>query len=166
MGSLNSDRAALLEIDFQPWIIELGHDPDAVIRARAIRDKRRREGALIVCTRYLSLDAHDVMRSNPDSDGARFHPLMSPQADDLVVTKFDRDIFSNPDCDSQLRSAGVTDVLVMGFVTDYGVDLAARSALRLGYRVSVHADGCAGTTIEEHRAALDAMADAGIEIVE
>ncbi len=98
-----SSRAALLEIDFQPWVINLGHDRGVVARARRIRERIRAESALIVCTRYLSHDSNDRMRSNPDSNGARFHDLMAPQAGDLIATKFDRDIWTNPDLDSQLR---------------------------------------------------------------
>nr|WP_314143707.1 hypothetical protein [uncultured Rhodococcus sp.] len=30
-------RTALLEIDFQPWIIELAHDPGALARAGSVR---------------------------------------------------------------------------------------------------------------------------------
>ncbi|MDJ0362555.1 cysteine hydrolase [Rhodococcus sp. H29-C3] len=164
MKQVNS--TALLEIDFQPWVIELGHDLDAVLRAKRIRERFRREGALVVCTRYLSRDADDPMRSDPKGEGARFHFSMEPQAGDLVATKFDRDIWSNLDLDVQLRLRKISDIVVTGFVTDFGVDLAARTALQLGYRVTVGATGCAGTTASAHHTALDSMSKAGIFIDE
>lgn len=158
-------QTAVLEIDFQPWVIELGHDAAAVHRAHELRRDLRSTGSLIVCSRYLSLDTQDPLRSDPESEAAIFHSSMSPQLGDLVVTKHDRDVWTNPDLHAQLQTRGITDIVVMGFLTDYGVDLAARSALRLGYRVSVQAGGCAGSTLDAHVAALDSLADAGIDIV-
>ncbi|AYJ47703.1 cysteine hydrolase family protein [Rhodococcus sp. P1Y] len=159
-----SPKTALLEIDFQPWVIELGHDPDVIERAVFIRDEFRSRGALVVCTRYLSLDARDAMRSDPSTEGARFHPSLSPQPGDLVATKHDRDIWTNPDLDLQLRLNGITHIVVIGLVTDFGVDLAARGAKRLGYDVTVRSDGCAGTSVEAHRATLESLVDDGIDV--
>ena len=148
---------ALLEIDFQPWIIELGHDPGALARAGSVRDAQRAAGALVVCTRYLSRDAADPLRSDPAGDGARFHPSMRPLQGDLIATKFDRDIWSNPDLDAQLRLVGVQDLMITGYLTDFGVRIAAERACSLGYRVTVHSAACAGSTEDEHRRALQAM---------
>lgn len=158
-------RTAVLEIDFQPWIIDMGHDPEAVARAHALRTKLRSEGVLIVCTRYLSSDSADRLRSDPQGPGARFVPSMAPESGDLIFTKFDRDVWTNPDLHAQLQLCAITDIVVMGFVTEFGVDLAARSALRLGYRVTVQSAGCAGTTLDAHAAALTALVDAGIKVV-
>ncbi|OZD07160.1 hypothetical protein CH275_08325 [Rhodococcus sp. 06-235-1A] len=151
-------RTALLEIDFQPWIIELGHDPGALARAESVRAAQRAAGSLVVCTRYLSRDAADPMRSDADGDGARFHPSMTPRPGDLIATKFDRDIWSNPDLDAQLRLIGVEHVVITGYLTDFGVRIAAERACSLGYRVTVYAGACAGSTADEHRHALDSMA--------
>lgn len=157
-------RTALLEIDFQPWIIELGHDPDAVARAESVRTAQRATGALVVCTRYLSRDAADPMRSDADGDGARFHPSMTPRPGDLIATKFDRDIWSNPDLNAQLRLVGVEHVVITGYLTDFGVRIAAERACSLGYRVTVLSGACAGSTEDEHRRALQAMAAAGTTV--
>ncbi|WP_170945827.1 MULTISPECIES: cysteine hydrolase family protein [unclassified Rhodococcus (in: high G+C Gram-positive bacteria)] len=154
-------RTALLEIDFQPWIIELGHDPGALARAGSVRDAQRAAGALVVCTRYLSRDAADPLRSDPASDGARFHPSMTPLPGDLIATKFDRDIWSNPDLDAQLRLVGVQHLMITGYLTDFGVRIAAERACSLGYRVTVHSAACAGSSEDEHQRALESIAAAG-----
>ncbi|MCZ4517367.1 cysteine hydrolase [Rhodococcus ruber] len=151
-------RTALLEIDFQPWIIELGHGPGALAHALSIRAAQRATGALVVCTRYLSQDAADPLRSDPAGDGARFHPSMTPLPGDLIATKFDRDIWSNPDLDAQLRLVGVEHVVITGYLTDFGVRIAAERACSLGYRVTVHSGACAGSTADEHRRALRSIA--------
>lgn len=158
-------KTALLEVDFQPWIVALGHDPEVLGRAHGIREEFRAQGSLVVCTRYLSLDTSDSMRSDPDSEGSRFHLTMLPEPGDLVATKHDRDIWSNPDLHLQLQLSGVERIVVDGLVTDFGVDLAARGAHRLGYRVTVRSDGCAGTSLSAHNAALEALAEAGIDVL-
>ena len=157
-------RTALLEIDFQPWIIELGHDPEAVARAESVRAAQRATGALVVCTRYLSRDPADPLRSDPAGDGARFHPSMTPRPGDLIATKFDRDIWSNPDLDAQLRLVGVEHLTITGYLTDFGVRIAAERACSLGYRVTVHSAACAGSTEDEHQRALESIVAAGATV--
>ncbi|WP_032378695.1 cysteine hydrolase family protein [Rhodococcoides fascians] len=157
-------RTALLEIDFQPWIIELGHDPGALARAGSVRAAQRAAGALVVCTRYLSQDAADPLRSDAEGDGARFHPSMTPLPGDLIATKFDRDIWSNPDLDAQLRLVEVEHVVITGYLTDFGVRIAAEGACSRGYRVTVHSAACAGSTEAEHQRALESMVVAGATV--
>ncbi|CCQ14067.1 Isochorismatase family protein [Rhodococcus sp. AW25M09] len=157
-------RTALLEIDFQPWIIELGHDPGALASAGSVRESQRSAGALVVCTRYLSRDAADPLRSDPAGAGARFHPSMAPLPGDLIATKFDRDIWSNPDLDPQLRLVGVEHLTITGYLTDFGVRIAAERAGSLGYRVTVHSAACAGSTEDEHQRALESMVAAGATV--
>lgn len=162
---MSTDNTALIEIDFQHWIVALAHDREFVGRAAATREWFRDRGASVVCTRYLSRDIADAMRSDPSSHGASFHPALAPVDGDLVLTKYERDVFTNPDLDANLRVRGITDVVVTGVATEYGVELAARSAHRLGYRVSVVAEACAGTSVESHLRALDELAKDGITVI-
>lgn len=157
-------RTALLEIDFQPWIIQLGHDSGTLARAGSVRDAQRSAGALVVCTRYLSPDSADPLRSDPAGVGARFHPAMAPLPGDLIATKFDRDIWSNPDLHAQLGLIGVDRLVITGYLTDFGVRIAAERACSLGYHVTVPSAACAGSTEDEHRLALESMVAAGVRI--
>lgn len=156
---------ALIEIDFQHWIVALAHDREVVGRAASARARLRTEGAAVVCTRYVSTDPADPMRSDPAGHGASFHPGLAPDEGDLVLTKYERDVFTNPDLDTNLRLRGITDVVLTGIATEHGVALAAGSARALGYRVSVVADACAGTTAGSHRRALAALAKEGITVI-
>ncbi|NLE78771.1 MAG: cysteine hydrolase [Rhodococcus sp.] len=158
-------NTALIEIDFQHWIVALAHDRAVVDRAASVRDRLHTRGASVVCTRYLSRDRTDPMRSDPSGHGAAFHPALAPGEGDLVLTKYDRDVFTNLDLHAHLRGRGITEVVITGIATEYGVELAARSAHRLGYRVSVVAAACAGTSIEAHRRALDELAVDGITVI-
>jgi nicotinamidase-related amidase len=160
-----SPRTALIEVDFQHWIIELAHDREVVARAARTRSELRRSGVRVVCTRYLSLDANDPRRSDPGGFAASFHPDLAPAPGDLVLSKHERDIFANPDLAANLRLLGITDLVVTGITTDHGVALAARSARALGYRTTVVAAACAGTSVSEHDRTLDALADDGIVVI-
>lgn len=160
-----ASRAALVEIDFQHWIIDLAHDCSVVDRAVAARSRFRRAGASVICTRYASADPADPMRSDLSGHGASFHPALAPGDGDLVLTKYARDIFDNPDLHDNLRLRGVTDVVLTGIATEFGVALAARSARAHGYRVSVVAGACAGLTLAAHRRALLELTDEGISVI-
>ncbi|RVW10835.1 cysteine hydrolase [Prescottella agglutinans] len=158
-------HTVLLEIDFQHWIIEsIAHRP-VTDRAAAVRADLRSAGARVLCTRYLSLDATDTLRADPAGRGASFHPALEPAPGDLVLSKYDRNIFDNPDVETNLRLLGVTDVIVTGIATDHGVALAARSSHTLGYRTSVVADACAGTSADSHERTLAELARDGITVI-
>lgn len=162
-------RTALVEIDFQPWILALPdppatHTPDVVQAAVRVRATLRGEGAMVFATRYLSTDPADPLRSDPDGTGARFVPGLAPTAQDVVLSKPGRDIFENPDLLANLRCRDITDLVVDGLVTDGGVLATTLSALRLGFPVCVAAQACAGSTPAAHEAALAQMRAAGAEI--
>lgn len=162
---MTTDNTALIEIDFQHWIIALTHDREVVTRAALARKRFCAAGAMVVCTRYLSRDSANPERSDPTRHGASFHPALTPAESDLILTKYERDVFTNVDLDANLRLRGVSDVVITGVATEYGVALAARSAHALGYRVSVVADACAGTSTSSHCRVLDELAADGITVI-
>lgn len=158
-------HAALLEIDFQHWIIESFGASWVIDRAAAARSVLRSAGAHVICTRYLSLDRTDTLRADPDGRGAAFHPALTPSANDLLLSKHGRNIFDNPELEQILRSRGVTDVVITGIATDYGVALAARTGRSLGFRTSVVADACAATSPESHERTLAELSADGITVI-
>lgn len=143
---------ALLEIDFQPWILAMAHDQSVVERAVATR--RRFPEATVFTLRYRSLDVNDPMRFDLDGPGARFLPELAPGPDAVVLSKTGRDPFENPDLEANLRCRGVDSVVIYGLLTDGGVVEAARTAQRLGFEVSVVAEACAGSSKAAHEATL------------
>jgi nicotinamidase-related amidase len=60
------------------------------------------------------------------------------------------DVFANTGVDERLRLAGIRDVVLAGAMTSLFVDGAARSAVDLGYRVSILSDCTAPRTSFEH----------------
>lgn len=158
-------REALLEIDFQPWIIEIGHSDDVVDHAVEVRRQARSRGALVIASRYLSHDPEDPLRSDRHGPGARFHPLLAPEPGDLVITKYERDVFSNPDLPDLLELNKIGRVTVTGVATDHGVQLAALSAKALGYDVAVVAPACAATSVEAQERTLNDLSKAGVAVL-
>ncbi len=159
--SLDLGAAALVEIDFQGWIIGLGHDPAVIQGAVAVRQAMSHRPR--VCTRYL--DPEPGPRADPLSPEASFDQRLRPGPDDHVVTKSGKDIFANPEMAAVLVGLDVTTVVITGLLTEHGVALAAASAQARGYHVVVVADACADFTAQSHAIALDALAAAGLTVV-
>jgi nicotinamidase/pyrazinamidase len=67
-----------------------------------------------------------------------------------------------------LKSAGVTDLVVLGLATDYCVKWTALDARRLGFGVRVVEDGCRGVALmpDDVRNAFAEMVAAGVRIVQ
>ncbi len=72
-------------------------------------------------------------------------PELDRQAGDIVVTKRTWGAFASTDLEAQLKSRGVTQVVLTGVATGTGVEATARQAYELGFHVTL---------------ALDAMTDA------
>ena len=162
---VDPSHTVLLEIDFQHWIIDSFDARPVVDKAASVRADLRAAGARVFCTRYLSLDATDSLRADPAGRGASFHPALAPAPGDLVLSKHARNIFDNPDIETNLRLLGITEVVVTGIATDHGVALAARAAHALGFRTSVVADACAGTSPESHERTLAELAHEGVTVI-
>lgn len=115
-----------------------------------------------------------------DTLDAEFHPDLDQSRIDFVQRKGE-----NPAVDSYsafrdndrsaltglsdyLRSKNVTELDLMGLATDYCVRFSALDAVDMlpGVTVRLIADGCRGIDPAGVKQALDAMADAGVEIVD
>lgn len=155
----------LLEIDWQGWVDAIAHDRSAADRAREVRSIARVRGWPVVCSRYLSPDADDPARADPNTPEAAFLAGLGPQGDDPVVTKYGRDVFDVPATTTVLTDLGTGHVLLTGLMTDHGVALAAHGARTRGLRVTVIADACAATGAGEHDRTLAGLRAAGIGVV-
>ncbi|MEV6601852.1 isochorismatase family protein [Actinoplanes sp. NPDC051346] len=158
-------NTTLLEIDWQAWIAEMGHDSRAAVRARTVRSAARARGWPVICSRYLSADPADRSRADPHSPDASFLAGLGPEPGDPVVTKHDRDIFDVAELPALLARLHTDRLLLTGLVTDHGVALAAISAAARDWAVTVVADACAATSARAHDQTLAELRAAGIEIV-
>jgi nicotinamidase/pyrazinamidase len=67
--------------------------------------------------------------------------------------------------DGLLQSYGIGELHIVGLATDYCVFYTACDALKLGYRVIVHTEGCRGISAEGCKAALASLRDSGATVV-
>ncbi|MDB5367599.1 MAG: isochorismatase hydrolase [Rhodospirillales bacterium] len=86
--------------------------------------------------------------------GAEIIDELAPQSGDIVVEgKRGLDCFASTNLDFILRSRGITDVALAGFLTNCCVESTMRSAYERGYRVVTLVDCTATISEEEQRVA-------------
>lgn len=89
------------------------------------------------------------MNSLPE-DFADFIPQIDRRPDDIVVTKRTWGAFATTDLDRQLKSLGVTQVVITGVATGTGVEATARQAYEQGFNVTLVIDAMTDGRAEPH----------------
>ena len=141
---------------------------------------------LVVATKDHHIDPGDHWSKEPDfvdswpkhckvgTDGEAFHPNLDPQPFDAVFLKgeheaaysgFEGSHDGQPLAD-WLRAHEVTRVEVCGLTTDHCVRATALDAAREGFETTVLLELCAGVAPETTQAALEAMREAGVRLVD
>ena len=82
----------------------------------------------------------------PFTEGWELHPKLEVRPGELVIRKRTCDAFYGTSLEAELRSRGITTVLLMGYATDFCVDATLRSAASKEFGVIVVAD--AHTTLD------------------
>ena len=78
-------------------------------------------------------------------------PQLNRQPSDIVVTKRSWGAFATTDLDAQLKSRGVTQVVVTGVATSVGVEATARQAYEQGFNVTLALDAMTDMRDEAHQ---------------
>jgi len=141
----------------------LDHAVDAVTKAREL-------GATIIHTpisfaedyRELSPQPYGILKGVVDTNsfrkgtwGAEIVDVMAPQPGDLVVEgKRGLCGFASTNLDFILRSRGIQNVALGGFLTNCCVESTMRTAYEKGYNVITLTDCVAATSEEEHQNAI------------
>jgi nicotinamidase-related amidase len=90
-------------------------------------------------------------RDGPFPDGwTTLIPELDRQPGDIAVTKRTWGAFASTDLESQLRSHGVTQVVVAGIATGTGVESTARQAYEAGFNVTLATDAMTDSRPEAH----------------
>lgn len=88
--------------------------------------------------------------------GVQFVEDLNPQEADIVIEgKRGLCSFHSTNLDFILRSKGIRNVALCGFLTNCCVESTMRTAYEHGYNVITLTDCCAGLSIEEHQNAID-----------
>jgi nicotinamidase-related amidase len=84
------------------------------------------------------------------ADWADLVPELNAQPSDLLITKRTWGAFTNTDLEARLKSLGVTQVVVIGVATSFGVESTARYAHELGLNVTLAVDAMTDLSLEAH----------------
>jgi nicotinamidase/pyrazinamidase len=182
---------ALVIVDVQNDFCEggsLGVEGGAEV-ARRISEyvgAHRPEYELVVASRDYHIEPGGHFSDRPDfrdswpahcvvgSAGAEFHPDFSVQDLDGIFSKgaysaaysaFEAVDEQGRTLEQVLRERGVEDVDLAGLATDYCVRATTLDAVKDGFRARVLTDLAAGVNPDTTAAALDEMANAGVEMV-
>lgn len=91
----------------------------------------------------------------PQPEGwADLVPELSPTSSDLLVTKEGWSALTGTNLHERLLDLGVTELVLAGLATSYGVESTARSAYDLGYHVVVATDAVSDVSVAGHEGSL------------
>jgi nicotinamidase-related amidase len=91
--------------------------------------------------------------------GAQVVDELAPRKGEKVIPKRRYSGFYGTDLDLTLREAGISNIILMGVLTDICVMYTSADASARGYNVYVIADGTGSTVKENHQFALQHMKD-------
>jgi len=127
---------ALLIIDMQAGILAEVPDRDGLTaRVAALGERARAAGRPVIVIQH---EAADLVPGEPEWQLAE---AIAPRDNDILVPKRNADSFIGTDLDDQLRSLGVSRVVVTGLATEFCVDSTVRAALSRGYDLTLVEDG-------------------------
>jgi nicotinamidase-related amidase len=98
----------------------------------------------------------DVPPSPPNLDPSwsEFAPALDVQSSDIVVTKHQWGAFTGTDLDVQLRRRGITDIVLTGIATNFGVESTARQGYENDYNVIIASDAVSTLSTDQQNFAL------------
>ena len=90
-----------------------------------------------------------------DREDSQVVPQLSPQGDEIVVTKTTDSALTGTNLRLLLHNIGITDVIVSGIFTDQCVSSSVRSLADESFGVVLVHDACAAATMELHERELE-----------
>jgi nicotinamidase-related amidase len=142
MEPILPDHTAVLVIDVQRGLFCTEPAPfeaEAVVaRINTVIAKARRAGAPVI---FIQHDGEpggeDVV---PFTEGGKLHSKLEIRPGDPVIRKTTGDAFYGSTLEAELRSRGITTLLLIGYATDFCVDATLRSAASKDFGIIVVAD--------------------------
>ncbi|RCG21227.1 isochorismatase family protein [Streptomyces diacarni] len=167
MATLTLDpRTALVLIDLQKGVTGMPtapHPADEVVQrgAHLAAEFRRRGLPVVLVTVRGGAPGRTAAglggRGERPANHADLRPELDPQPTDIRVTKQNWGAFYGTSLDLELRRRGVTQIVLGGIATRFGVESTARSAHEHGYHVTVAEDACTDLDADGHRASVDGV---------
>jgi len=142
MNPIIPTQTAFLVIDVQTGLFCANPAPfeaEAVVaHINTVTAKARQAGAPVI---FIQHDGEpggeDVV---PFTEGWKLHPELEVRTENLVIRKTTCDAFYGTPLEAELRSRGITTLVLMGYATDFCVDATLRSAASKDFGVIVVAE--------------------------
>jgi nicotinamidase-related amidase len=148
---------ALVVIDLQNGIAAYPtvHPMAAVVKqATALADAFRRRGLPVVLVNVAGRAPGRTEQGRNLAElppgWADLLPELNRQPQDLTVTKRTPGAFTNTDLEAQLKTRGVTQLVIAGVSTSNGVEATARHAYELGFNVTLAVDAMTDLNLDTH----------------
>ena len=149
--------SALIVIDLQAGTLggPTAHPADEITaRAAELLAAFRRRGLPVV---LANVDGTPAGRTE-HGDGAREFPAafsalvpgLDQQSTDLTVTRATWSAFAGTELQALLTERGITQVVLAGIATSFGVESTARDAYDLGYSVAIAVDAITDRSADAH----------------
>lgn len=122
--------------------MELVGSTEAAAAAARLLATFRQTGWPVLHIQHISTSPNAIFFL-PGSPGVAIHPMVSPLADETVITKYFPNSFRETDLLEKLQSAGVEQLLLCGMMTSMCVDATVRAAFDLGFECTIASDACA-----------------------
>lgn len=166
--TFDKNQTAVLIMDYQNEILNMLSDASRLSllkRANTVLSHARKNGLPVI---YIAVrfrkgypevsprnkgfsSLKETNRLIEGTTGADIHNQVTPQDNDVVVTKRRVGAFSTTDLDVVLRSKGISHLVLLGIATSGVVLSTVRWAADMDYQLTVVADACADRDEEVHR---------------
>lgn len=138
------ENAALLLIDQQKGILHprLGprNNPEAELRMLELLAFWRHSARPVIHVHHLSRSPDSVFW--PGQSGVQVQDRFEPVAGERLIQKQVPDAFSGTRLETDLRGAGIGQLVIVGVATNNSVESTARTAGNLGFDTWVVEDAC------------------------
>lgn len=165
---------ALIVIDVQEGLF--GPEPkpafssDVIARINTLTQRARLHGAPVIFVQHEATTGEYFTHA---SEAWQLASGLVTDENDTLVRKTTPDSFLRTDLDALLKRAGVSQIVVCGYATEFCVDTTVRSAAGLGYDVVLVSDAhtthdkphaSAAEIIAHHTATLPSIRSFGVQI--
>nr|WP_298372402.1 cysteine hydrolase family protein [uncultured Halomonas sp.] len=141
--------SALILIDcqntYREGVLQLTGVEEALQEAKKLLDQARRIDAPIIHVRH---DAGEGSPFDINGHSGAIADIVAPQKGELIVTKNYPNSFFQTNLEEHLKSLGVTNLVLTGFMTHMCVLATAQGGFNLGYAPTVVADTTASRSLE------------------
>lgn len=114
------------------------NNPNAEAQIGKLLSLWRKMSLPILHVKHMSTDPHS--KYLPGTPGNEFKDIALPLESEQILEKDSNSAFIRTDLHSMLQSKGISEIVIVGVITNNSVEATARMAGNLGYRTIVVSD--------------------------